>query len=73
MTIKNILKGDKVNKIYFYENGGTQKFMDFIIETNDINFIEMCTSGISEQFQLKKVVKKIIEDENSVEKLKLIA
>ncbi len=47
--------------------------MDFIIETNDINFIEMCTSGISEQFQLKKVVKKIIEDENSVEKLKLIA
>ena len=46
--------------------------MDFIIETKDINFIEMCTSGISEQFQLKKIVKKIIEDEVSVEKLKII-
>lgn len=50
MTIKNILKGDKVNKIYFYENRGTLKFMDFIIESKDMNFIEMCASGISEQF-----------------------
>ena len=36
MTIKNILKGDKTNKIYFLENGGTLKFLDIILESNDM-------------------------------------
>ena len=72
LTVKNILKGDKANKQFFYENGGTLKFMNVIIETKDINFIEMCTSGMSEQFQLKKIVKKIIEDEDQAEKLRTI-
>ena len=26
LSIKNILKGAKANKMFFYENGGTEKF-----------------------------------------------
>lgn len=36
LTIKNILKGDKCNKSFFLENGGTQKFIDIILESNDL-------------------------------------
>jgi len=36
LTIKNILKGDKENKRYFLENGGTQKFTDIILSSGDL-------------------------------------
>ena len=36
LTIKNILKGDKTNKSYFLNNGGTSKFIDIILESNDL-------------------------------------
>ena len=36
LTIKNILKGDKTNKSYFLDNGGTSKFIDIILESNDL-------------------------------------
>ena len=42
LTIKNILKGDKENKRYFLENGGTQKFTDIILASSDLQLIEMC-------------------------------
>ena len=42
LTIKNILKGDKVNKDYFLVNGGTKMFLDIILESNDLQMIEMC-------------------------------
>lgn len=35
LTIKNILKGDKVNKLYFLDFGGTQKFTDIILNSSD--------------------------------------
>ena len=31
LTIKNILKGDKENKRYFLDNGGTKKFTEIIL------------------------------------------
>ena len=30
-TIKNILKGDKENIRYFFDNGGTQKFIEIVL------------------------------------------
>ena len=36
LTIKNILKGDKENKRYFLDNGGTKKFTDIILTSNDL-------------------------------------
>lgn len=31
LTIKNILNGDKQNKMYFLQHGGTQKFSEIIL------------------------------------------
>lgn len=42
LTIKNILKGDKVNKKYFLDKYGTQRFFDIIISSKDMQIIEMC-------------------------------
>lgn len=46
LTIKNILKGDKENRMYFLVNGGTQKFIDIILESTDIKMLEICIYGI---------------------------
>ena len=48
LTIKNILKGDKENKKYFLDNGGTTKFTEIILESNDLQLIEICIQGIAE-------------------------
>ena len=41
LTIKNILQGDKENKRFFLEGGGTMKFIEIILNSNDIQLIEM--------------------------------
>jgi hypothetical protein len=46
LTIKNILKGDKENRMYFLVDGGTQKFIDIILESTDIKMLEICIYGI---------------------------
>ena len=46
-TIKNILKGDKENIKYFYDHGGTEKFIDIVLESNDLQLVEMCIAGIA--------------------------
>lgn len=61
MTIKNILKGDKTNKTYFLENGGTIKFLDITLESNDMQIVEMCMHAIREQASYKKFMVKIIQ------------
>ena len=48
LTIKNILKGDKENKRYFLDNGGTKKFTDIILTSNDLQLTEICIQGIAE-------------------------
>ena len=48
VTIKNILKGDKENKMYFLDHGGTQKFIDIILSSDDIQLMEVCIQAISE-------------------------
>lgn len=72
LTIKNILKGDKVNKLYFLDYGGTQKFTDIIELTSDHQIIEMCISGIAEQASYKKFVVKILQFEEATERIKQI-
>ena len=53
VTIKNILKGDKENKMYFLDHGGTQKFIDIILSSEDIQLMEVCIQAISEQASCK--------------------
>lgn len=48
LTIKNILKGHKENKSYFYENGGTLKFIEIALDSKDLYLIEMCVQALSE-------------------------
>lgn len=60
MTIKNILKGDKENKKYFLDNGGTKKFTDIILNSNDLQLIEICIQGIAEQASFKKFMVEIL-------------
>ena len=55
-TIKNILKGDKENIRYFYDNGGTQKFIEIVLGSDDLQLVEMCISGISQEASFKKVM-----------------
>lgn len=47
-TITNILKGDKANKMYFFEQGGSTYFIHTILESTDLDLIEMCISSIKE-------------------------
>ena len=70
LTIKNILQGDNENKKYFLDNGGTMKFVDIILTSNDIQLIEMCIYGIAEQASYKNfmidllVIEKRADEEN---------
>lgn len=72
LTIKNILKGDKVNKDYFLMNGGTKMFMDIILESNDFQMIEMCVQGIMEQARYKKFMIKVIGNKELLGQLKTV-
>jgi len=72
LTIKNILKGDKINKEYFLMNGGTKMFMDIILESNDFQMIEMCVQGIMEQARYKKFMIKVIESKELLDQLKTV-
>ena len=65
LTIKNILKGDKINKSYFLHQGGTAKFMDIILESNDLQMIEMCVHGIMEQARYKKFMVQVLENQET--------
>ena len=70
LTIKNILKGDKLNKKYFLDNGGTQKFTDIILKSNDLQLIEMCIQGIAEQSSYKKFMVSVLNNPEGTEQLK---
>ena len=72
LTIKNILKGDKENKRYFLENGGTKKFTDIILSSSDLQLIEMCIQGIAEQASYKKFMVKILSIPEATGQLKQI-
>lgn len=48
LTIKNILKGAKENRLFFLENGGTTRFAEIIRESTDLKMIEMCVAAIQE-------------------------
>ena len=72
LTIKNILKGDKVNKLFFLEHGGTQRFTNIIMESTDHHIIEMCINSIAEQASCKKFITKVLSFHEATEKLKSI-
>jgi hypothetical protein len=72
LTIKNMLKGDKVHKLHFLEHGGTQKFTEIILKSEDTQIIEMCLNGIAEQSAYKKFMVKILSYYEATEHLKII-
>lgn len=37
----NLIAGSKENKIYFFEQGGAWKYLMFILESEDLKFIEL--------------------------------
>jgi len=47
-SISNILKGDKQNKQYFFDNGGSSYFLDLIEENSDPRLVQMCIASIKE-------------------------
>lgn len=61
ITIKNILRGDKANKMLFLDKGGTQKFMEMILRSDDWQMVEMCVQGLSEQATYKKILVKLLD------------
>lgn len=67
VTIKNILKGDEENKQYFLDNGGTKKFIDLILSSDDMQLMEVCIQAISEQASDKKVMISMIAMEDRYE------
>lgn len=48
LTLKNILKGDKAHKEFFLEKGGTKRFTNIILESEDLKTIEICIAAIAE-------------------------
>lgn len=69
LTIKNILNGDKQNKLYFLEHGGTQQINEIILASGDIRLIELCSKAIAEQASYKKVMRKILADLKATQQL----
>jgi hypothetical protein len=69
-TMKNILKGDKPNKMFFYEQGGTRKFMKIILDRTDLPMLEMCLQAIAEQATYKKVMVKLLSNPQELGQLK---
>ena len=72
LTIKNILKGDKENRMYFLINGGTQKFIDIILESTDIKMLEICIYGIYEHASAMKFMPEIIKNDKMAHQLQQI-
>lgn len=75
LTIKNILKGAKNNKMYFYENGGFRKFVEVALnhaekEPHDLQIIEMSLGAIAEEATYKKIMVKILADELDTKRLR---
>jgi len=44
--ITNLIGGSKENKVYFFEQGGVWKYLMFILESEDMKFIEILIHGI---------------------------
>ena len=72
LTIRNILKGDKVNKDYFLMMGGTKMVMEIILDSHDFQMIEMCNQCIMEQTRYKKFMINVIGNKELLEQLKAV-
>ncbi len=59
-SISNILKGEKENKIFFYESEGSTLFLKIILESTDEKLLEMCTSSLKELASYKKSILGVI-------------
>ena len=72
LTIKNILKGDKANRLFFLQQGGTRKFCEMIMGSDDVKMIEMCVAGIMEQSRYKKFMVEALADGDQTRQLQEI-
>jgi hypothetical protein len=52
LCISNLLRGSQQNKEYFFNQVGLTKYFNFIIESNQIDFIELLVQGIKEVISL---------------------
>ena len=72
LTIRNLMKGDKKTKMFFYENGGTAKFCQIILESEDLGMVEMCMNALAEQSSYKKFVVKVLSSPKDLEMLQCV-
>ena len=64
MCITNLIMGSKENKIYFFEQGGMWKYLMFILESEDLKFIDLCVKGLKEIASLNTTLIRIIKSED---------
>ena len=56
LCISNLLRGSQQNKEYFFSNVGLKKYFNFILESNQIEFIELLVQGTKEVISLDKAL-----------------
>jgi hypothetical protein len=60
-SISNIVKGSNANRVYFFEQGGAEKFLSFVLEQNDYKVIDICTQALKELAQCKQTLRGMLE------------
>ena len=56
LCISNLLRGSQQNKEYFFNNVGLKKYFNYILESNQIEFIELLVQGIKEVISLDEAL-----------------
>jgi len=59
--ISNILRGSKQNKEYFYTQGCLAKYLDYILKTDDLPFLELIMQGIKEVSSLEAAIETLLQ------------
>jgi uncharacterized membrane protein len=64
--ITNLIKGgSRANKLYFQEQGCIWKFLMYILESEDLKFIEMCVHSIKEIASFKVTLGHLMNKEDA--------
>jgi hypothetical protein len=62
--ITNLIKGTDKNKEFFLNQGSTMKYLKFILESEDLKFIDLCVKGLKEIASLNTTLIRIIKSED---------
>lgn len=63
LAIRNLLRGDKASKMWFYKAGGTKHLLEIIAGSDNPTVLEHCVAALAEQAFYKKVVVLMIEEQ----------